>query len=52
MKKQDIVKPQGKEFFISKKVDKAITDYNMIDDGERIAVVQIKIPQGGLSWRN
>lgn len=32
------VKPQGEEFYISKKVGKAITDYNMLSDKDKIAV--------------
>lgn len=32
------MKPQGKEYFISKKVGRAIIDYRMVQDGDRIAV--------------
>ena len=32
------MKPRGREFFISKKVGKAITDYHMLANGDRIAV--------------
>ncbi len=37
-KKSKIKKPEGPEFYISKKVGRAIIDYNMLCEGDKIAV--------------